>query len=1334
MRLSRSDVAVSAALLLGAAGLMSLFVADLETVSGRNGEKELGTVVFKKLSATRKASSAFGWEQMRNDSPVYNADTLRTADLSEATVYFDDGTSLDMLEDSMLRLDFGGKTKNLEFISGEIGVGSSQKATSYTISSTAGKISVDKGAKATFSREAGTLSVEVNQGGAHLVKADGSTQAIAANQELQVDVKSGASAFVYRPIVPVAPEPNARLLSFAGGDKAAVDFAWQSGGAEGEGRNVRAQGPYDLEVSPAADFSADEVAARSVAGLAARIELAAGTWYWRVRDSAGKESPVRRFSIDLAAAPDPVYPPEGQVNRYRSVKPEVGFAWTAMEEASSYLFEIASDPDFAKPVLRSRTTTTSLSVDSLGEGSWYWRVSPIHTFTVVGDTPTARARSFVIAKKAAMAPLALTAPYDASLYQIQDIAGKGLDFSWVPEAEAVSYELVVSKARDLSSPILKIASTRPYASLSGGQAASLDRPGTCYWGVSWVDSEGKTSPPSPARLLQGIDGSIAVRLSFPPEGYRIADSLVQDTRFSWKSNVNARTVFQLARDTGFHELLYEETVSADTLIGHEWKSGRYYWRLRTYNVDGSVFMETPARSFEVVEPFAPPTLLNPAPDSTLYLHGGDTARFTWAPIEGADHYTLTLSSAADNDASTVLEKNFLEATSLVYPLGDLPSGAYKLSIQGFASSGETTTRIIGYIGETGFTYKRLSYIELESPLDGAHVPGLDARAGKEVFVSDRDDAPYEAELAVSTDPAGSQVVARVPDRFGRASVGRLNPGVYYWTVTGSVAGLDVSAKERFRFEVDPVPPPRAAALLAPVGDTFYRIQDIDEKGLRLSWGPEAGAASYELVVSEAPDLSAPLVKLTTTRTAVNLAGPLAAALKRPGTYYWGLRWTDADGDVSLPSPGRRLFGVDATDAIRLSFPPDGYRIADSLVAAARFAWKSEVGARAVFQLARDPGFGDIACEEAASAGTFTGHEWKSGRYYWRLCTYNADGSVFLESPARSFEIVEPLASPVIESPAPGSTLCLREGDSASLSWTPVEGADYYAVTLRSAADGYASAVFEKEFSKDSNPVCPLGDLPSGTYRLSVQGFAASGEMSTVIPGDVGETSFSDRRLSYIKLESPGDGDHVPGLDARKGVKIFAYDLADQPDSAELEVSTDPGGSNVVARAFDRSGRASVGRLDPGVYYWTVTGRLDGLDISAKRRFRFSIDPIPPLPAPELALPARDEIIGPARLREARSILFSWNPVEGANRYDLAIFAQGKSAPIFRQDNLETTSYSLKDLSVLDKGRFTWTVEARSYDEKGEIEQAGREALSSFTIDLPALPEAKIDEGAELYGF
>ncbi len=845
MRFSRSDLTVSLAILLAAAGLLYLFVDDLNAFSSRAGERSLGTVVFRKLSATRKASSALSWERMHNDSPVYDADTLRTADRSEATIHFEDGTSLDMSEDSMIKLDFGGKNRNLEFLEGQISLGSGN-GPGYTVSSSAGAIDLGRGAAASFSREADTLKLELSQGSASFVKRDGSIQAVAQNQELQVELKSGAAVIVARPILAVSPGPNSRLLSYTGPGagpeaRAGVDFAWQVEAP------ATGKAPYSLELSRSKDFEPSETT--HATDTSTRVELAPGSWYWRVRDSTGNESPPRRFLLELAESPHPSSPPDGQQYAYRRLKPEIRFAWTGLDLASAYLLEIASEPSFAKPVIRSRTTTTSLAVDSLGEGSWYWRVSPIHAFTVIGDAGSGKPapRSLVIARSQTMAALSPTAPLDASLYQIQDLSGLGLDFSWLPNAEAVSYQLILSKAKDLSSPIATIDTARPYRNLSGQEAAPLGRSGAYYWGLRWFDREGNASPLSSSRSLKGIDGSVALRLSFPPEGYRIADSLVSDTRFAWKSKLPARTAFQLARDPLFTDLAYQETVSAETLLGRSWPSGEYHWRLCAYNADGSSFSQTEGRRLVIVPPFEAPILASPEAGKILYLREHDTARFAWGAISGADYYKASLRSAADSYRTAVLNSDFLEEAKFDYRLGDLPSGTYRLSLQAFANDGPTTTRIIGYKADVDIVYRRIAYLALALPAKDAHLSGLDARRGELVFSYIGEDEPETAEVLVSADAQARQVIAKRTAEGGRARIGRLEPGLYYWTARGLLAGLDISARESFRFFVDPIPPLPAPELLGPAeGEVFDVAKLSSRRSITLAWKAVAGANRYIL--------------------------------------------------------------------------------------------------------------------------------------------------------------------------------------------------------------------------------------------------------------------------------------------------------------------------------------------------------------------------------------------------------------------------------------------------------------------------------------------------------
>ncbi len=134
----------------------------------------------------------------------------------------------------------------------------------------------------------------------------------------------------------------------------------------------------------------------------------------------------------------------------------------------------------------------------------------------------------------------------------------------------------------------------------------------------------------------------------------------------------------------------------------------------------------------------------------------------------------------------------------------------------------------------------------------------------------------------------------------------------------------------------------------------------------------------------------------------------------------------------------------------------------------------------------------------------------------------------------------------------------------------------------------------------------------------------------------------------------------------------------------------------------------------------MKAELYGFDISAPRPNRFSVRPIPSLPAPErLDLPSGYRF-GPAELRGLASLRFGWDTVSGATRYEFALYRGADSIPVVLSDALTDPSYELDDFSVLENGEYRWTVTARSFDSEGALEQDGKPAVSGFRIDLPPL--------------
>ena len=923
MKLSASDASVSAVVLLLASLLIWLYLQDTGRNTVLNDETPLGTIEFRKQRATRRVSGGLVWERMRNNTPVYEADTLRTAEASEAVVRFDDGTALDMLENSMLRLDFEGDERTFEFLGGEISVsghggsggavapgdaGQGAKTSGgYSIRAGDRTITVAEGSNASLVRTGEKLSVEVLEGEVSLVHADGRSETVDRAKELEVNLETGTSRVVSRQVFPLKPEQNARFLIEHPGT-AGLDFSWS---IEGD-----ADSTCILEISDTAGFDSVMKSVPSADGTLS-VDIAPGSWYWRVRSPDGSVSSSRRFTLYSDAPPRQILPAQGAETAYRKILPDVRFSWTGTQHATACIFEIASDPEFSNPLKKVRTTVNGITVGSLGVGTWYWRVTPVYPMTLPAEKTEPEVRSLVIKSRGDMAALTPTMPLKDSLFLLEETAGKGMNFSWTPDPEAVEYELSLSGSIGMGNPEVTKTTDRPWLALPGSEAAAYCRTGVWYWAVRWKDAEGNVSPYSEPVPLHGIDAAAAVKLTFPPDGYAVADSLIASTRFAWKSGLPAVTVFQLSTDPSFSTVVWEERSDMGTLIGKKWMTGTWYWRIKTLNTDGSVFVETQARMFRVVDPLPEPGLLTPVPGNTLHLRKEDSYTFSWEEVKGADYYRFGLYAVPDGEPEKLIHAtDFIQDTKIELPFGAYPDGLYRIRLQAFGLDKETSTRIIGYLGRPSFAFRIISRMALSYPPDGTEFEGLDARRYGVDLSWRVPDIPENSVLIVSGDPEGKTVLFREPGGPGGLHIERLGAGEYYWTVKGDLYGYDVSAQQLHRFVVHAIPPLPSPANLAPrQGFVFGPDQLRSSPLLRFSWNPVPGATRYVFSLFRGADTFPMLHTDSLTRPEQTVSD--LSVLDR-GAYRWTVKAQGFDRNGELEQDG-----ITAESSFRIELPRIG---------------------------------------------------------------------------------------------------------------------------------------------------------------------------------------------------------------------------------------------------------------------------------------------------------------------------------------------------------------------------------------------------------------------------
>lgn len=120
---------------------------------------------------------------------------------------------------------------------------------------------------------------------------------------------------------------------------------------------------------------ADAVFAKAQARFAG---LPDGDYWLRVRaiDGAGLEGRDAEQPLRLAARPEPPlpeYPPAGGKVRGTALT----LRWSQPVDAAAFRVELAGDADFAAPLRSLELSATSLTVDRLEPGTYYWRLGAI---------------------------------------------------------------------------------------------------------------------------------------------------------------------------------------------------------------------------------------------------------------------------------------------------------------------------------------------------------------------------------------------------------------------------------------------------------------------------------------------------------------------------------------------------------------------------------------------------------------------------------------------------------------------------------------------------------------------------------------------------------------------------------------------------------------------------------------------------------------------------------------------------------------------------------------------------------------------------------------------
>ena len=256
-----------------------LFWREYNSTLVKLNEEPVGIIIFKKHVAQRKFIDRDVWDRLKQTSPIYNGDTIRTIDQSEAIVILEDETtSLTLYDSTMIQIYYTKKGDvTIDFSGGNIEVVSENK--NAVISSGTSTIVVEGKAIMNKNEEGFVLSVVEGQ-----ASFDGAE--VETGSVLTLDSDGNPDV---RPIVTMKPSSPSVFAETGSAGMVPIVFSWTAFHFDPD-TQVIVETAFDRRFSRIAE-------ARETSGVSSvTIPLEKGNYWWRVYPAApGSREPANWY-------------------------------------------------------------------------------------------------------------------------------------------------------------------------------------------------------------------------------------------------------------------------------------------------------------------------------------------------------------------------------------------------------------------------------------------------------------------------------------------------------------------------------------------------------------------------------------------------------------------------------------------------------------------------------------------------------------------------------------------------------------------------------------------------------------------------------------------------------------------------------------------------------------------------------------------------------------------------------------------------------------------------------------------------------------------------------
>lgn len=648
-----------------------LFYTDI-TRKADAGEAELiGTITFKRKVAHRKYASQVVWEELEQNEKIYNYDSIRTADLSEAIIHLEDGTEIALNENSMILLALSKEEIDLEFSRGSISAKRDElkdDAKNLSITALGTTVLVGKSDVNLNRAEGRDLNLTVNRGDA-TIKAGEAEKLVKANQRVVVSEDKKDLRVLTINLRLKNPPPSGYVLTTK--SATAIDFSWEP---------VKGSWNVYLEISRNSLFN-DIVASKRVFRNATKQVLQRGIYYWRLKAVSGSRkteySDVRRLSVIGDKPVELIAPLDGGIYTYRSVIPIITFKWSKSGIASAYTLIIAKDQAMNTIVQRVQTPGTSIAIDTLKKGTYFWRVE-----TSIGLRGIANLQSRVyrlnIEEKGETEPPELLYPPDKNHLSRAVLEKHHITFTWKMNPEIESSSLSIARDEDFKDILFTSKSKVNF--LQFKESLPI---GKYFWRVIGKLMGGDLTKPSVSRSLMITETEPIALLK--PEDNAIIDPGEGETppvKFVWaRTDVKGRFHLDISREKDFASLYKEHDGESNSADIPQLEPGRYFWRVSLRDDNGSQIMQSSYRTLLIQEKLSEPVVISPRNGSVVNMRDRNSFPLRWGRSKKATMYRIGLHQIKRGRAYSIMERTVSQTNYNVRELNKLDEGRFFWTLQ-----------------------------------------------------------------------------------------------------------------------------------------------------------------------------------------------------------------------------------------------------------------------------------------------------------------------------------------------------------------------------------------------------------------------------------------------------------------------------------------------------------------------------------------------------------------------------------------------------------------------------------------------------------------------------